>query len=79
MQNSIMNDQKVVMNVDRLDSNKIAVTFDLFDLDDDQIVAGSGYVMARQDNEDQCFYVTIFNQAGDVLSETKIPFNFEQF
>lgn len=79
MQNLLMNDQKIVMNTDRIDSNKIAVTFDLFDLDDDQVVAGSGYVMIRQDNEGQCFYITVFNQTGDVLSETKAPFNFQQF
>jgi hypothetical protein len=63
---------------DTLDDGSGVLNFDALDIDEDQPVATSGYVMARMEEDDKCFIVTVFNADGDVLSETVVPFNFKQ-
>jgi|APCry1669189034_1035192.scaffolds.fasta_scaffold129404_2 hypothetical protein len=70
--------EEIKLTTDRLDDDSIVVNFDLFDTDQDQVTKTGGYVHIRQDNEDKKFYVTVYNAAGDVLSETLVPFNFEE-
>lgn len=72
------NTEEVVMNTERLDDESVVVNFDVYDSENNQIVAQAGYVRTRQDFEDRCFYVTVFNAEGDVLSETVVPMQFNQ-
>ena len=67
--------EKVVMSADELDDGSVVINFDVTD-DYNIPTKQGGYVMARQDDADQCFYVSVFNAKGDVLSETVVPFNF---
>ena len=67
---------QITMSPETLDDGSAVITFDMWDNEDDQVVAQAGYVMTRQDDEDECFYVTVFNADGDVLSETKAPMVF---
>ena len=71
--------QEVMMNVDTLSPTTAVINFDIYDADEDQVVKGGGYVMSRQDNEDQCFYVVVCDADGNVLSETVVPFNFKEY
>jgi hypothetical protein len=70
--------EEIKLTTDRLDDDSIVINFDLFDTDQDEVTKTGGYVHVRQDNEDKNFYVTVYNAAGDVLSETLVPFNFEE-
>jgi hypothetical protein len=63
---------------DTLDDGSGVLNFDALDLNGDQPVATSGYVMARMEEDISQFVVTVFNADGDVLSETVVPFNFKQ-
>jgi hypothetical protein len=67
--------EKIVMTPDELDDGSVVVNFDVTD-DYNIPTRQGGYVMARKDEDDKCFYVTVFNANGDVLSETVVPFNF---
>jgi len=67
--------EKIVMTPDELDDGSVVINFDITD-DYNIPTKQGGYVMTRQDEEDKCFYVTVFNANGDVLSETVVPFNF---
>jgi hypothetical protein len=71
--------QEIMMNVDTLSPTTAVINFDIYDADEDQVVKGGGYVMSRQDNEDQCFYVVVCDADGNVLSETVVPFNFKEY
>jgi hypothetical protein len=67
--------KKIVMTPEELDDGSVVINFDVVD-DYNIPTRQGGYVMARQDNNDECFYVSVFNEQGDVLSETKVPFKF---
>jgi hypothetical protein len=69
--------EKIVMTPDELDDGSVVVNFDVTD-DYNIPTRQGGYVMARKDEDDKCFYVTVFNANGDVLSETVVPFNFSE-
>lgn len=71
--------QEIMMNVDTLDNQSAVINFDIYDNDEDQVVKGGGYVMSRQDDEDQCFYVSVCDVDGNILSETVVPFNFKEY
>jgi hypothetical protein len=71
------NYEKIVMTPDELDDGSVVINFDV--TDDYNIPSyQGGYVMARKDEEDSCFYVTVINADGDVLSETQVPFMFNE-
>lgn len=63
------------MMVDGLDDGSVVINFNVTDEYNLSTRTG-GYVMTRQDDGDKCFYVTVFNCDGDVLSETVVPFKF---
>lgn len=67
--------EKIVMTTDDLDDGSVVVNFDVTD-DYNIPTRTGGYVMTKQDDEDNCFYVTVFDQSGEVLSETTVPFKF---
>jgi hypothetical protein len=67
--------EKIVMTPEELDDGSVVVNFDVTD-DYNIPTRQGGYVMTRKDEDDKCFYVTVFNANGDVLSETVVPFNF---
>jgi hypothetical protein len=67
--------EKIVMTPDELDDGSVVINFDVTD-DYNIPTKQGGYVMTRKDEEDNCFYVTVINADGDVLSETQVPFNF---
>lgn len=67
--------EKIVMATDELDDGSIVVNFDVTD-DYSCTTRTGGYVKTMQDNDDNCFYVVVFNKDGDVLSETVVPFDF---
>jgi hypothetical protein len=69
------NYEKIVMTPDELDDGSVVINFDITD-DYNIPTYQGGYVMARKDNEDNRFYVTVFDHHGEVLSETVVPFNF---
>lgn len=71
--------QEIMMNVDTLSPTTAVINFDIYDADEDQVVKGGGYVMSRQDDEDQCFYVSVCDADGNILSETVVPFNFKEY
>ena len=71
--------QEITMHHEWLDKKTTCVNLDIYDYDEDQVVAGAGYVNVRQDDTDKCFYITVFNADGDVLSETEVPYNFKEF
>lgn len=71
--------QEIMMNVDTLSPTTAVINFDIYDADEDQVVKGGGYVMSRQDDETQCFYVVVCDADGNVLSETEVPFNFKEY
>jgi hypothetical protein len=71
--------QEIMMNVDTLSPTTAVINFDIYDADEDQVVKGGGYVMSRQDDEDQCFYVSVYDADGNILSETVVPFNFKEY
>lgn len=72
-----LEDDYITMIPDKLDDGSCVINFDVLNDNEDLPMATGGYVMTRQDNEDQCFYVSVFNADGDVLSETVVPFNFK--
>ena len=69
--------EKVVMNTEELDDGSVVVNFDVTD-DYNLPTQQGGYVMVRKDLVDECFSVVVVNVAGDVLSETHVPFAFEE-
>ena len=69
--------EKIVMTPDELDDGSVVVNFDMTD-DYNIPTRQGGYVMARKDEDDKCFYVAVINSNGDVLSETVVPFNFSE-
>lgn len=71
--------QYPIIAVDKIDDGSGVINFDLIDNNEDRPIASAGYVMARQDNENRCYIVNVFNADGDVLSETVVPFNFTEF
>jgi hypothetical protein len=72
------NDLIITMTPETLHDGSAVINFDAIDPEyDNQVVAQAGYVIARQDNEDKCFYVTVFDVNGDVLSETIVPMQFD--
>ena len=73
--NRLKSYEKPVMITDELDDGTVVVNFDVTD-DYNCTTRTGGYVSTRQDNDDSCYYVTVFNCDGDVLSETKVPFKF---
>jgi hypothetical protein len=72
-----MNNAKIVLNAETLDDESAVINFDVRNITGDVIKFG-GYVMSRIDENDKCFYVTVFNGDGDVLSETTVPFDFKE-
>ena len=71
--------QKVVTSVDRPlypDDNRIIVDLDVYDFEADEVSHVGGYICIRQSDEDQEFNVVIFNANGDVISQTRIPYQF---
>ena len=69
--------EKIVMTPDELDDGSVVINFDVTD-DYNIPTRQGGYVMTRQDEDDKCFYVTVFNANGDLLSETVVPFKFSE-
>ena len=69
--------EKIVLAFDELDNLSACINFDVTD-DYNIPTRQGGYVMARRDDEDNCFYITVVNSEGDVLSETVVPFNFSE-
>ena len=69
--------EKVVMNTETLDDDTAVINFDVQNTEEDVTQTG-GYVMARKDDEGQCFYITIINHNGDVISETAVPYIFNK-
>jgi hypothetical protein len=67
--------EKIVMLTDELDDGSIVVNFDVTDEYNCTTRTGC-YVKATQDNDDKCFYVTICDEQGNLLSETVVPFVF---
>lgn len=66
---------KIIITTDRLDDDSVVVNFDQYDTDEGDVVAQSGYVHVRQDSNE--YVVTVYNTAGNVVSETNVPFNFQ--
>jgi hypothetical protein len=76
---NLRQDERIVVHTDTLDDeggDSIVVNFDVYDDELQEVTQTGGYVHVRKDNEDQCFYVTVFNNEGDVLSETQVPYIF---
>lgn len=72
--------EQIEMRADVLDDGTHVVNFDVYEVDGEELpVKQGGYVMVRQDDDDQCFAVTVFNADGDVVSEVHLPFNFKEF
>ena len=69
--------EMVVMNTETLDDDTAVINFDVQNTEEDVTQTG-GYVMARKDDNDQCFYVTVINHNGDVISETTVPYIFNK-
>jgi hypothetical protein len=68
--------EEIQMNTDHLDNGSVVVNFDVWDTENDQVVKQGGYVMVKKDEEEQRFYVLVFDGSGDLLSETLLPFDF---
>ena len=65
----------IKMQVEEFKSdNLIIVNFDGHQSEESGVTHHGGYVRVEQDTDS--FYVVIINSAGDVVSETEIPFNF---
>lgn len=67
----------VQVNCDTLDDDRTVVNFDLYDTEQDEIVAQSGYVQIEQGNAEN-FILTVFNSDGDVSYTVALPFNFKE-
>ena len=70
--------EEIQMNTDHLDDGSVVINFDVWDTENDQVVKQGGYVMVKKYEEEQRFYVLVFNGSGDLVSETLLPFNFEE-
>jgi hypothetical protein len=68
--------ETITMNGDVLDDGSHVINFDVVDEYNIPTRQG-GYVMTRK--EENCFTVSVFNQNGDIVSETVVPFNFTEF
>ena len=65
----------IKMQAEEFKSDKlIIVNFDGHQNEESGVTHHGGYVRVEQDTDS--FYVVIVNSAGDVVSETEIPFNF---
>ena len=65
----------IKMQAEEFKSDKlIIVNFDGHQNEESGVTHHGGYVRVEQDTDS--FYVVIINSAGDVVSETEIPFNF---
>jgi hypothetical protein len=65
----------IKMQAEEFKSDKlIIVNFDGHQNEETGVTHYGGYVRVKQDTDS--FYVVIINSAGDVVSETEIPFNF---
>ncbi len=65
----------IKMQAEEFKSDKlIIVNFDGHQNEETGVTHHGGYVRVEQDTDS--FYVVIVNSAGDVVSETEIPFNF---
>jgi hypothetical protein len=65
----------IKMQAEEFKSDKlIIVNFDGHQNEETGVTHHGGYVRVEQDTDS--FYVVIINSAGDVVSETEIPFNF---
>ena len=71
-------DQVIEMTTDSLDDGSVVINLDVWDTDQQCVVKMGGYVMVKQDDEEQRFYVLVYNGEGDLLSETLVPFNFKE-
>jgi len=71
-----MNNEKIVLGAETLDDGTAVINFDVENIKTGDVIKFGGYVMTRIDETDKCFYVTVFNGDGDVLSETTVPFDF---
>jgi len=69
--------EKIAMSFDELSRQSVCINFDITD-DYNLPTRQGGYVMSRLDYEDECFYIVVVNSEGDVLSETKLPFDFKE-
>ena len=63
------------MDTDRLDDDSVVVNFNVYDTEYNEVVGDGGYVQVRQENDH--YYVCIFNCNGDVISEVQVPFKFK--
>jgi hypothetical protein len=71
--------EQVEMRPEVLDDGSCVVNFDVYEVDgEEQPVKQGGYVMVRQEDDDACFTVTVFNANGDVVSEVHLPFDFKE-
>jgi hypothetical protein len=73
-----MNNEKIVLTAETLDDESAVINFDVCNIITGDAIKFGGYVMSRIDENDKCFYVTVFNGDGDVLSETTVPFDFKK-
>jgi hypothetical protein len=69
--------EKIVTSVDRPlypDDNRIIVDFNVYDFKADEVTHAGGYLCLRQSDEEQEFDLVIFNPNGDVILQTRIPY-----
>lgn len=69
--------EKIVMNTDSLDDGSVVVNFDIKD-DYNISTQHGGYVMVKKDDEDKCFSIVVIDVDGNTVSETHLPFKFEE-
>ena len=67
--------EKIVMTPEELDDGSVVINFDVTD-DYNIPTKQGGYVMARKDEADNCFYIVVCDEEGNVVSETQLPFKF---
>jgi hypothetical protein len=71
--------ERVTTSVDRPlypTDNRIIVDFNVYDFEADEVTQVGGHLCLRQSDEDKEFNVVIFNANGDVISQTRIPYQF---
>jgi hypothetical protein len=67
--------EQIVQSAEELDDGSVCINFDVT-CEYNITQRTGGYVLSRQDDDDQCFYVNVFDKDGNVLSETVVPFEF---
>lgn len=70
---------EIQLGVSQFGDNSVIVDFNLYNHEEHLVDQHNGYVSIRQDEEDQCFYVAVFNADGDVVSETQLPYGWKPF